>query len=128
MTTLSLNGFFIIDGDEGLESLLQFIAKSDTLQSVSIAGTELKTLGITTLDIIDTLYINRSIKRIDMPLLLLILKKRKKTNSAPLEEEAAEKNPDEFLDDLSEKVKPKKKSKKSRKKIQQMTQMMMKKN
>ena len=66
MTTLSLNGFFIIDGDEGLESLLQFITKSDTLQSVSIAGTELKTLGITTLDIIDTLYINRSIKRIDI--------------------------------------------------------------
>lgn len=65
LRTLSLNGCFIRN-DSDLNALLQFIAKSKLLENLSFTGTDIKSMGRQVLSVIDTLYVNRSIKCIDV--------------------------------------------------------------
>lgn len=65
LSYLSLNGI-IIPKSEDFDSLLRFIANSTTLTALSIHGTELQNLGKNIMAVIDTLYVNRSIRRIDI--------------------------------------------------------------
>ncbi|KAK8839970.1 hypothetical protein M9Y10_031687 [Tritrichomonas musculus] len=65
LKSLSLDGCIIKNNDD-LLNLLQFICRSKTLEYLSFAGTEMRNMKRQILSVIDTLYINRSIKKINV--------------------------------------------------------------